>query len=304
MTEKTDGLHAATDGGIRRSSRPPPSVPRTPASSVHAALRKEVAHAELTSTGLRMPTWDDTPTEPVPSLPPIVQRYFDFMRSRGREDDTTVRLGMTGMTCPSPGGSWMKCDAWQFASVDDVARVFVMRRWFAGVLPLVERDTYVRGQGIMRVGLFRYLPVVEADNPDIARAELSSYLAEALMFLPGALRSRAIAFREIDAMSFHVQLCDRDVTVCYTVMVDERGAIRRMTTGDRSMRDPHAKGAAKGKWVARRWSATVRDWRQVQGRRIPTRMTATWNLPEGDFPYVDLLVDPSSVAFNLASRQC
>ena len=33
-------------------------------------------------------------------------------------------------------------------------------------------------------------------------------------------------------------------------------------------------------------------------------MTATWNLPEGDFPYADLFVDPSAVAFNLASRQC
>jgi hypothetical protein len=33
-------------------------------------------------------------------------------------------------------------------------------------------------------------------------------------------------------------------------------------------------------------------------------MTWTWNLPEEDFPYADLLIDPSTVAFNLASRQC
>jgi hypothetical protein len=242
MSEKMDRMYGDADSGARRSSPPPPSVPRTPASSVHAALRKEVEQAELTTTGLRTPTWDDTPTEPIPSLPPVAQRYFDFMRARGRDDDTTVRLGMTGMTCPSPGGSWMKCDAWQFASVDDVARIFVMRRWFAGVVPLVERDTYVRGQGVMRVGLFRYIPVIETENPDIARAELSSYLAEALMFLPRALRSRAIAFREIDATSFHVQLEDRELTVGYTVTIDERGAIRRLTTGDRFLRNPGGSG--------------------------------------------------------------
>ena len=301
MTDKMDRVFGDGESSPRRSSRPPPSVPRTPAPSVHATLRKEVAEADLTTTGRRIPPWDDTPPEPLPSCPPIGQRYFDFMRARGRDDDTTVRLGMTGMTCPTPGGSWMKCDAWQFASVDDVARVFVMRRWFAGVVPLVERDTYVRGHGAMRIGLFRYLPVVESENAEIARAELSSYLSEALMFLPGALRSRAIVFRQVDASSFHVQLSDRHLTVGYTVMVDDRGAIRWLTTGDRYMRDPFAKGRP---WVPRRWSGTVRDWRPVHGRRIPTRVTATWNLPEGDFPYADLLIDPSSVAFNLASRQC
>ncbi|HET9139927.1 DUF6544 family protein [Actinophytocola sp.] len=44
---------------------------------------------------------------------------------------------------------WMPAQAWRYNSSLETARIFLMRLRFAHVLPMIGRDTYLRGRGHM-----------------------------------------------------------------------------------------------------------------------------------------------------------
>src|SRR3954470_9314945 len=84
-------------------------------------------------------------------LPPTVRRYFEFMRVVGRPRDWSFKAGFTGRFRTSPTVAWDKCEAWQYDSAIDVARIFQLRIRIGGVIPIIARDTYVNGRGLMKV---------------------------------------------------------------------------------------------------------------------------------------------------------
>jgi hypothetical protein len=249
----------------------------------HAMLGRHAPHP--TPSSARSPLW------PAPA-----RRYADFIGLDARANDSNVRFRVAGVFRTDPRGGWMKAEAWQVTSSDDVARIFVMRAWLANLFPIVARDTYVRGHGRLRVDVLRYWRLVDSEAAEISIGELSTYLTEIVLLLPGALLRPGISIHAVDASTFRVAIedCDHDVSV--EVSVSPNGAVRSVTTNDRFLNDPYSK---RHPLVPRRWTVPVTTWQTVQGRRIPSRLTAIWQLPQGPFRYIDMALDPSTASFNI-----
>ena len=226
-------------------------------------------------------------------LPDVVQQYLRFMGVVGRPRDWSFRARFVGRFRLRPRLGWMPAQAWQYNSVVlSPARVFVMRLRFAGVVPMIGRDTYLNGHGRMLGKLFNRFTVADGRGDEFDIGELTTYLNDAVLLAPSMLLRPATSWAAVDDRSFDVSLCDAGRCVTGRVFVDERGAPCDFSTTDRYADLP-------GGLVRAEWRTPVASWELVDGRPIPGPMRAVWHLPDGPLPYVEGRLVPASIAFNL-----
>jgi hypothetical protein len=177
----------------------------------------------------------------------------------------------------------MPCEAWQYNTRLEIARIFHMRLRFGGILPLLVRDTYVRGHGRMLGRLLDTFSVVDEANDKIDTGELVTYLNDAILFAPSMVLGPEATWTAVSDDAFDVALTDHGRTVKARVFVDERGAATDFSTTDRYGADP----AHPKEMVQTRWSTPVRGWKRVDGRPMATGGEAVWHFPSGDLVYAD-----------------
>jgi hypothetical protein len=236
----------------------------------------------------------ETDLEP---LPGTVRRYLRFMKVVGRPRDWSFRLGVTGRFRRSRDEAWMRCEAWQYNTRLELARIFHLRLRLFGIAPVLARDTYARGRGRMLIRLLDLVTVGDGIGEAYDIGELVTYLNDGIAIAPGMLLVPEVQWTGVDARSFDVALTDHGRTVQARVFVDKRGAPVDFETTDRFYSDP--KNAAR---VTRcRWTTPLDRYRDVGDRRLPTGGRAVWHPPgEDELAYVELTFLPETLAFNVA----
>ena len=228
-------------------------------------------------------------------LPHAVQRYLHFMGVVGRPRDVSFRAHFRGRFRMRPGQHFMPCEVWQYDSVE-IARLFHMRIDCAGFVPMVGRDSYVRGHGRMRGKLLGIVTVADGQGPKFDIGELSTYLNDAVLLAPSMLLTTGVTWAAVDNTSFDVSLTDAGRTATARVFLDERGAPRDFSTSDRF-------AALPGGLVRAEWTTPVSGWTTVDGRSMPTRGAAVWHLPEGEFTYAEFTFEPDSIEYNAVATR-
>ena len=230
----------------------------------------------------------------VAGLPATVQRYLRFMGVVGRPAVASFRAHLRGEFRMRSGQRFMRTEVWQYNTAAPIARVFWMRIDMAGgLLPMVGRDSYIKGRGRMLGKLFDTVVVADGEGEPFDVGELTTWLNDAVLMAPSMLLRGPVSFQEVDDDSFALSLTDAGRTVSARVLVGERGAPVDFHTEDRYADLP-------GGPVRMGWSTPIDGWQEVDGRPVPTRGSAVWHLPEGDFTYAVLDFAPDSVELNPA----
>jgi uncharacterized protein DUF6544 len=264
-----------------------------PSRKMRARFLREVAAARLPLA----PAAAELVTEAdLSALPATVQRYLRFMGVVGRPRTWSFRLHANGLFRMGPDSPWMPCEAWQYDSSVEVARIFHMRVRFGGIVPMYVRDTYVRGRGHMVGRLLDVVPVVDESDERLAIGELVTYLNDAILMAPSMLLGPSTIWTKVDHSAFDVALTDRGRTVTARVFVNGFGTVTDFSTSDRFGSDPASPGAL----VRARWSTPVYGWVRRDGRAMPTHGSAVWHFPGGDFTYADFQFSPGALELDVA----
>jgi uncharacterized protein DUF6544 len=193
----------------------------------------------------------------------------------------------------------MGCRTWQYNHRLAVARIFLIRIRFGGVIPVVGWDTYLNGRGRLRIRPLGLITIEDAAGPEYDLGELVTYLNDAVLIAPSMLLIPEVSWIPVGADSFDVALTDHGRTVTGRVVVDDQGAPTEFTTSDRFCADPdHPRRLMRA-----RWTTPVTGWDVIDGRPLPVRGQATWQLPQGPFTYADFRPVPGSLAFNVSPGQ-
>lgn len=226
-------------------------------------------------------------------LPATVQRYLHAMGVVNRERDWSFQAHITGRFRLKGQGSWMPAEVWQYNSALQVARIFHMRVDFASVVPMVGRDTYIGGKGVMHGKLLNLITVARSSGPETDMSELVTYLNDAVLMAPSMLLQPNTSFAAVDDESFDVTLvdCGREVTA--RVFLNADGRPLSFSTTDRYADLP-------GGLVRAEWTTPIEAWQPDGDRFIFTRGRAVWNLPAGPLSYLDFSIAPGSVRRNIA----
>ncbi len=229
-------------------------------------------------------------------LPDSARRYLRFMGVVGRPRDWSFRVGFHGRFRRSRHEPWMKCEAWQYDTRLDLARIFYIQIRFFGLLPVLGRDTYLKGSGRMLIRLLDLITVADGTGEAYDIGELVTYLNDCVLLAPSLLLEPAVSWSAVDDRCFDLALTDRGRTVSARVFVDERGAAVDFETSDRFYADPKDPSRVE----RCRWTTPIEGWQDVAGRPIPSRARAVWHLPDGELCYAAFAMVPNTLAFNLA----
>jgi hypothetical protein len=232
--------------------------------------------------------------EDISALPRPVQRYLRRMGVLEHPRDWSFRMHCVGRFKPALEAEWKPAESWQYNSALDVARIYHMKLQFYGI-PVVGRDIYLRGAGHLAIRPLDLVTVEHDMGPAFDRAELVSWLDDALLFAPSMLLGAKTEWRAADDDAFDVSFTDSSLTVSAHVALDRRGTPLEVTTDNRAARDSRTKRVHRA-----RWSTPVPGWQVVEGHRVPTRARAVWHLPSGDFAYAELDIGASDLAFNVS----
>lgn len=257
---------------------------------MYRRLSAEVHTAGLSTAGgdPRAVTEDD-----LLGLPATVQRYLRAMGVLNRPRDWSFLAHFTGRFRLKGQGSWMPAEVWQYNSARDVTRIFHMRIDFARIVPMVGRDTYVRGKGTMHGKLLGLVTVARSEGWETDLSELATYLNDAVLLAPSMLLRPTVSFDSVSNESFDVTLSDSGQKVTARVWIDDVGHPVNFSTTDRYADLP-------GGLVRAEWTTPIDGWQPDGDRLVFTRGRAVWQLPVGPLEYLEFHMSPGAVRYNLA----
>jgi hypothetical protein len=234
----------------------------------------------------------DVTDDDLAALPPTVQRYLRYMRVVGRPRDRSFTAHFTGRFRLRPDLPWMRYESWQYNNAEPVARISHLRIDVGRVIPLVGRDTYIGGSGLMHGKLLDLVTVAHGDGWQIDLGELTTFLNDAVLLAPSMLLTPATTWTEVDDVSFDVALTDVGRTATARVFVDEGGAPTSFESTDRYAALPEG-------LVQARWTTPVGAWTLHDARRHLWHASAVWQLDEGPFEYARLRSEPGDVRYGV-----
>jgi len=211
----------------------------------------------------------------------------------GRPRDWSFQAHITGRFRLRGEGAWMAAEVWQYNSSVEVARLFHMRLDFKGAVPMVGRDTYLGGKGIMHGKLLDLVTVAHSEGPETDLSELSTYLNDAVLMSPSMLLRPNTSFAFVDESSFDVTLVDAGMTVTGRVFLDGDARPANFVTFDRY-------ADLKSGLVQAEWTTPIDGWQPDGDRFIFTRGHAIWNMAQGPLDYLDFSLSPGDVRRNVA----
>ncbi|MFI9811276.1 DUF6544 family protein [Saccharothrix variisporea] len=235
-------------------------------------------------------TTPEVTDESVAHLPEAARRYLDFAGVPRRPRDTGFTLRARGWFRRKPTDRWTACRVEQRNTAPEISRDYHLHLALGHVVPVHATDSYDHGHGRLHATALGAITVADAAGPEMDRAELVTYLADAILFAPSTLLDLPVTWTAVADDTFAVTLTDRDVQVTARVTTDHGGAPREVATDDRWADLP-------GGPVRRRWSIPVDGWVLVAGRVRPRRVCAVWHLPDGPFTYAQFDLADADITY-------
>ncbi|MCB2203539.1 hypothetical protein KQI65_02230 [bacterium] len=212
------------------------------------------------------------------ALPEPVRRYFARCIAEGRDDAVFARLRHGGSFRTKPDAEWLSISGEEYFNAVTPGFVW-MAVVKAGPLAWVRaRDKYIGGKGEMLIRLRGALTLGLGRGREMDESSLIRYLSE-LPWLPTAFRAvEGLQWEAIDADSAAATLTDSGMTVRGIFHFNADGEISRFETGERYRE-------MNGSFVRLPWICEYRDYREVDGMRIPHDAEVNWVVDDEPFSY-------------------
>jgi hypothetical protein len=177
-----------------------------------------------------------------------------------------------------PGDKPMKSHSVQYNFYGEYTRLFLMKAGKMGI-PFFAMHIYKEQQATFQVMVADFFKVVDISGEELTRAETVTLLNDMCIFAPGSLCDNRLTWTELAALSAKVTLTNGKYIVSAILHFNEAGELINFVSDDRSAL--HYDGTMKQ--VS--WSTPVSEYKEFDGRKIPTFGKTIWHYPEGDFTY-------------------
>ncbi len=211
-------------------------------------------------------------------LPVPLQKYLRFTGTVGKPRVQNFHATFTGEFCRSQGGGWMDITAEQYNFYDAPTRAFLIRGSVSGV-PIDGLHLYKDSSAVMQIRLASLFRVVDARGDTMARSETVTMFNDMCILAPAALLDTSIRWESVDSLTVKGTFTNAGNTVSALLYFNQEGQLTDFSSENRFM---SADGVSYKKY---RWTTPVRNYKDLDGRKVATEAEATWHLPEGDYVY-------------------
>lgn len=217
--------------------------------------------------------------EDISTLPEPVQRYFRYCGYIGKEKMSNVKFVWDDVKLRmSPDKPWLKVKYEQYNFVSEPARIVYIYSKMFGVIPFEGRDKYLSGKGNMTGKLLKYVTLFDVTGAEINVSAAVTYLSESLV-VPACALQPYIRWEGMDKNHVKASLEYNGVKVEGIFTFNDMGEFTKFETDERYM------DTGNGTSEKHKWTAEASNYIVKNGIKIPTKMKAIWNLPDGDYEY-------------------
>jgi hypothetical protein len=211
-------------------------------------------------------------------LPLPVRKYIKYSGAIGKRKPKNVHIVFDAKMVSKPGAAPINATSEQYNFFGSYTRLFLMKARKM-LIPFHAGHVYCNENATFVVKVANLFNVVDVKGDDLTTAETVTLLNDMCIFVPGNLYDKRLSWKEIDSLSCAVTIENGKYKVSAILYFNEKGELINFVSDDRSalQNDGTLKKA--------RWSTPVKNYKEIDGRRIPTYGETIWNYPEGDFTY-------------------
>jgi hypothetical protein len=211
-------------------------------------------------------------------LPALVQRYLLRAGVAGKPRVRWVRAVFKGGIRMGQDKPWMDFESEQYNFFDQPTRAFYIRATMYG-LPVDGLHLFRGPAAVMQIKVASLLQVVDGRGPQMNQGETVTLFNDMCVLAPATLIDPAIRWEPDGPLSVIGHFTNQGITISARLTFDESGDLVDFLSNDRFQ-------SADGKtYNAYPWSTPLRDFKDFEGRRLPTYGEALWHAPEGAFAY-------------------
>lgn len=178
-----------------------------------------------------------------------------------------------------PGGPWMKLETRQLNGSRPPFRIAYMKTYLLKIIPFEGRDLlHEKGASMWgRIGGVK--DIFDVSGPELTQSAMITWLAEILL-MPGVLGDSLLTWHQVSDTSIDVSLSYQGAKVSGRFFFDKEGRAWKFESPDRYF------GKPDGSFEKIPWTAIFTDYQTgSEGIMTPTRVSALWHLPDGDYEY-------------------
>ncbi len=204
-------------------------------------------------------------------LPEPVQRYFRHVLPDQHPYINTVRLTHGGRFRTGPKKGWIAIKGEQYFTTNPPGFI-----WQGRTALFTAIDKHIAGRGNLTVSLASLAEVVNIGGSAFDQGELLRWLGESVWFPTNLLPSERLSWSLVDEHTSELHYQYDGLSLHYLVSFNDIGEIIRLET---------KRYIAESQLET--WVGELFDYQTINGVKVPTRIQATWKLPEGDYTYAN-----------------
>lgn len=211
-------------------------------------------------------------------LPECVQKYLRYTGALGKVKPQNVYIEFDADMFQKKGDKPMKSTSIQYNFFEKYTRIFYMKA-SKMLIPFYALHIYKNEEATFQVKVADLIKVVDEYGDGLTKAETVTLLNDICVFAPGALIDSRITWNEIDSLSTKVTLNNGKFNVSAILYFNYKGELINFISDDRLALE------VDGSMKPIRWTTPISNYKEFDGRMIPTYGEAIWNYPDGDFTY-------------------
>lgn len=223
--------------------------------------------------------------EMIESKPYPVQQWLKRSDVSGHRLAAFQQFRQSGYLLTAPQGDTLLFQADQISSTLSPEFVWQNTIFMRAGIPIDGRDVLLQGKGEMKIRLLGIFPVANESGKEIDQGSLLRYLGE-ISLMPAAALGNFIHWEAVDSVTAKAWIANKEQEVSGLFHFNKDGdfvsftAERYFMTEDESPR-------------LEEWEARVVPgcYKTVNGIRRPYKLEISWNLKEGRWRWMELIID-------------
>lgn len=219
----------------------------------------------------------------IAGLPEPVKRWLRNTGAIGKPFIISGRVVQRAHLKIKPGQKkWIRASALQYSTIPVPGFIWTVNAEMNPLVYFNGRDKYFEGQGEMLIKLNSLFNVANERGPKLTESTVQRYLGE-LVWFPSMALGENITWEQVDDGTVRAAMSYRGVTAGGTFHFSQSGDFIWYSARRYMGNSPDAQRFE--------WILDVEEYGTFDGIKVPSRMTATWKLPDGDWTWLMLEIE-------------
>lgn len=211
----------------------------------------------------------------IESLPEPIKKYLRYTGAIGKPRVNNFKVKFVGRLRKNEESEWMPFTSEQYNFQESATRLFFMDAVMKN-LPVTGFHCFKNGKASMDIRLLSLLKVQYQDGEEMNTAETITFFNDMCCMAPATLIDKRIKWLETDNRKVKAEFTNNGITITVWLYFNDKGELINFISNDRFNVDA-------GKRLP--WSTPLKDYKEINGRKIPGYAEAVYSYPKGDSVY-------------------